>query len=320
MKKETINDLTTEKTELKREIGAFGGVSIIAGIMIGSGIFYLGAYVLQRVGMNSGLALLCWIIGGVISLFGGLAYAEMGAAMPQSGGRVVYLNEAYHPIVGFMNGFVDWLIGGPGSVAALALAMMGVFQPIFHLSDFGCKIAAVVLIFGITAYNMVGVKLASVVQNVSMVAKMVPVAIILLAALFVGHVTPDLSFGSASVYAAENNTSVFSMIALAVVASLWAYEGWTNLNTVAEEMKNPRKNLPLALIIGIGGGHREYDIINTRYVVEGRFAEATLTGKDKTLSDAMEEIISDEFTDLTAKKEEPKMKPKPVRSTAGKER
>ena len=262
MKKETINDLTTEKTELKREIGAFGGVSIIAGIMIGSGIFYLGAYVLQRVGMNSGLALLCWIIGGVISLFGGLAYAEMGAAMPQSGGRVVYLNEAYHPIVGFMNGFVDWLIGGPGSVAALALAMMGVFQPIFHLSDFGCKIAAVVLIFGITAYNMVGVKLASVVQNVSMIAKMVPVAIILLAALFVGHVTPDLSFGSASVYAAENNTSVFSMIALAVVASLWAYEGWTNLNTVAEEMKNPRKNLPLALIIGIGGVTILYALFN----------------------------------------------------------
>ena len=262
MKKETISDLTTEKTELKREIGAFGGVSIIAGIMIGSGIFYLGAYVLQRVGMNSGLALLCWIIGGVISLFGGLAYAEMGAAMPQSGGRVVYLNEAYHPIVGFMNGFVDWLIGGPGSVAALALAMMGVFQPIFHLSDFGCKIAAVVLIFGITAYNMVGVKLASVVQNVSMIAKMVPVAIILLAALFVGHITPDLSFGSASVYAAENNTSVFSMIALAVVASLWAYEGWTNLNTVAEEMKNPRKNLPLALIIGIGGVTILYTLFN----------------------------------------------------------
>ena len=253
MRKETISDLTTEKTELKREIGAFGGVSIIAGIMIGSGIFYLGAYVLQRVGMNSGLALLCWIIGGVISLFGGLAYAEMGAAMPQSGGRVVYLNEAFHPIVGFMNGFVDWLIGGPGSVAALALALMGVFQPIFHLSDFGCKIAAVVLIFGITAYNMVGVKLASVVQNVSMIAKMVPVAIILLA---------DLSFGSAGVYAAENNTSVFSMIALAVVASLWAYEGWTNLNTVAEEMKNPRKNLPLALIIGIGGVTILYTLFN----------------------------------------------------------
>ena len=85
--------------------------------------------------------------------------------------------------------------------------------------------------------------------------------------------------------------------------------------------KNPDQKQPDSLfIIGIGGGHREYDIINTRYVVEGRFAEATLTEKDKTLSDAMEDIISDEFTDLTTPKEEPKMKPKPVRSTAGKER
>ena len=85
--------------------------------------------------------------------------------------------------------------------------------------------------------------------------------------------------------------------------------------------KKPEQNQPDSrFIIGIGGGHREYDIINTRYVVEGRFAEATLTDKDKTLSDAMEDIISDEFTDLTAKKDESKMKPKPVRSTAGKER
>ena len=85
--------------------------------------------------------------------------------------------------------------------------------------------------------------------------------------------------------------------------------------------KKPEQKQPDSrFIIGIGGGHREYDIINTRYVVEGRFAEATLTEKDKTLSDAMEAIISDEFTDLTIKKEEPKMKPKLVRSTAGKER
>ena len=85
--------------------------------------------------------------------------------------------------------------------------------------------------------------------------------------------------------------------------------------------KKPEQNRPDSrFIIGIGGGHREYDIINTRYVVEGRLAEATLTEKDKTLSDAMEDIISDEFTDLTVPKEEPKIKPKPVRSTAGKER
>lgn len=85
--------------------------------------------------------------------------------------------------------------------------------------------------------------------------------------------------------------------------------------------KKPEQKQPdNRFIVGIGGGHREYDIINTRYVVEGRFAKATLTDKDKTLTDTMEDIISDEFTDLTARKEEPTMKPKPVRSAAGKER
>ena len=85
-------------------------------------------------------------------------------------------------------------------------------------------------------------------------------------------------------------------------------------------MKKEQKKDDARWIIGIGGGHREYDIINTRYVVEGRFAEATLTDKDKTLADVMEDIISDEFTDLTVPQEKPKMRPKPVRSTAGKER
>ena len=104
-----LSSLTTEKTEFKREIGVFGGISIIGGIMIGSGIFYLGSYVLQRTGMNSGLALICWLLAGVISLVAGLCYAELGTAMPKAGGRVVYLNEAFHPVVGFMAGFTDWL-------------------------------------------------------------------------------------------------------------------------------------------------------------------------------------------------------------------
>lgn len=84
-----ISELTQEQTEFKRDIGVFGGVSIIGGIMIGSGIFYLGSYVLERTGMNSGLALICWIIAGLISLFGGLCYAELGTAMPKAGGRVI---------------------------------------------------------------------------------------------------------------------------------------------------------------------------------------------------------------------------------------
>ncbi len=153
-----LESLTTEKTEFKREIGVFGGVSIIGGIMIGSGIFYLGSYVLERTGMDSGLALVCWILAGLISLFGGLCYAELGTAMPKAGGRLVYLDEAFHPVVGFMAGFTDWLIGGPGSIAAVSIALMTVFQPYFGLSDFGVKAAAIVLIVAATLYNLVGVR------------------------------------------------------------------------------------------------------------------------------------------------------------------
>ncbi|WP_419023017.1 APC family permease [Emergencia sp.] len=257
-----LKELTTEQTEFKREIGVFGGVSIIGGIMIGSGIFYLGSYVLQRTGMNSGLALICWVIAGIISLFGGLCYAELGTAMPKAGGRVVYLNEAFHPVVGFTAGFTDWLVGGPGSIAAVAIALMEVLRSFFDISGFGIKMGAIVLIVALTAYNLVGVKIASIVQSLSMIAKLVPVGIVMLVALFVGRVSPDLSLGAASDYAAANDTSILSMIAIAVVASLWAYEGWTNLNTVAEEIKNPKRNLPLALIIGIGGVTVLYTLFN----------------------------------------------------------
>lgn len=261
-KEKRLQELTSETTEFKREIGVFGGVSIIGGIMVGSGIFYLGSYVLERTGMNSGMALICWIIAGIISLFGGLCYAELGTAMPRAGGRVIYLNEAFHPVVGFMAGFTDWLVGGPGSIAAVSIALMTVFRSFFDISDFGIKAAAIVLIIAATLYNLVGVKLASFIQSLSMIAKLIPVAIVMLAALFVGKISPDLSLGGAVEHAQATDSSVFGMIAIAVVASLWAYEGWSNLNTVAEEIKNPSRNLPLSLIIGIGGVTILYTLFN----------------------------------------------------------
>jgi len=260
--KDRLAELTSEKTEFKREIGVFGGVSIIGGIMIGSGIFYLGSYVLMRTGMSEGLALLSWIIGGIVSLLGGLCFAELGASMPKAGGMTVYLNEAYHPIIGFLNGFSSWVIGGPGSIAGLAIALPTALKAFTNMSDSGIKIFAVVLTVGLTIYNYFGVKLGSILQNISMIAKLVPIAIILFAALFMGKVTPDLGLAPVVSDGPVSFGKLLSMIAFAVVATLWAYEGWTNLNTVTEEMKEPRKNLPRALIIAIGGITVLYTIFN----------------------------------------------------------
>ena len=257
---ENLEQITTQKIEFKREIGVFSGVSIIGGIMIGSGIFYLGSYVLERTNYNYGLALLAWVLGGIISLFGGLCFAELGSSMPRAGGRTVYLTEAYHPCVGFLSGFADWLIGGPGSIAALSIALPTVLKSFIGINDMGIKVCAIILIIALTIYNCFGVKLSSILQNVSMVAKLIPIVLIMGGALFLGKITPDISIGQQAT--SSSGGSVVSMIAVAIVASLWAYEGWTNLNSLAEEVKNPKRDLPLALIIGIGGITVLYTLFN----------------------------------------------------------
>ncbi|MCF6465009.1 APC family permease [Clostridium sp. Cult2] len=241
--------IKTRDTGFKKEISLFGGVSILGGIMVGSGIFYLGSYVLMRTGMSLGLALLSWVLGGLVSLLGGICYAELGASDPRAGGMTVYLNKAYSPIIGFLNGFTSWLIGGPGSIAAIAIALPSALTAIIPMGEWTIKIVAIGLIVGLTIVNYYGVKFGSKLQNISMVAKLIPIGIIMVLGLLFGKVSPDLSLTPKT--GDVSFGTIISMIAFAVVASLWAYEGWTNLNTVAEELKEPRKNLPLAIIVSI---------------------------------------------------------------------
>ena len=98
----------------KKAIGPFSGISIVAGMVIGSGIYYLGSYVLERTGMSMGWSLVAWIVGGVITLISGLCFAELGASMPVAGGQTIYLSKAYHPVFGFINGFSCFLLVGSG--------------------------------------------------------------------------------------------------------------------------------------------------------------------------------------------------------------
>lgn len=244
-----LNQSKTKDSGFKKEIGLFGGVSILGGIMVGSGIFYLGSYVLMRTGMSLGLALLSWIIGGLVSLLGGISYAELGASDTKAGGLTVYLSKAYSPLVGFLSGFNVWLIAGPGSIAAIAIALPSALNAILPMGQWTIKFVAIALIIGLTFVNYRGVKFGSKVQNLSMIAKLIPIGIIMILGLIFGEVTPDLSLTPKT--GSVGFGTIISMIAFAVVASLWAYEGWTNLNTVAEEVKNPKRNLPLAIIVSI---------------------------------------------------------------------
>ena len=234
-------------SSLKKEIGLFGGISILAGIMIGSGIFVFGSLVLVQVGYAIGLSLLAWLIGGVITLFSGLTYAELGTMFPETGGYYVYLKKAYGSKVAFLSGITSFVLSSSGSIALLALVFAEILSYVVPISNY-IKLIAAGLIILLSVINYFGVKAGAIVQKVFLIAKIIPIFAIIIIGLFMGTESVSLTFtpvGDVSFL------KILSMVGFGVVATLWAYEGWTNLNTVAGEMKNVKRDLPRALIISI---------------------------------------------------------------------
>lgn len=242
-----------QNDDLKREINLFGGISILSGIIVGSGIFFVGSYVFMRTEYSIGLSLLAWLIGGLITLFYVLIYAELGTMLPKAGGYYIYLKEAYGKPIAFMSGFTNFLLASSGSIAALAIAFSLVLHNILIVTIgtgipylLQLMIAAFMIVL-LSVFNFLNVKISTNLLKVFFFLKAIPILIVLVSGLFFGTQTVDLSLSlnGASIF------SVLSMIGFAVIATFWAYEGWTNLNNVAGEIKNPSRNLPLSLIISI---------------------------------------------------------------------
>ncbi len=244
------NNLQIEDTNLRRDLGLFDGANILMGIMVGSGIFYIGSYVLIRSGMSLGLALLVWLLGGIVTLISGLCYAELGAMMPKAGGRYIYLREAYGEGLAFTSGFSSFILGSCGSSAGIAVALVGSMSSVITLTTLQSQLLASGIIVFLTIINILGLKQGKLVQNIFTVGKLIPIGIILFAGLFMGTETVPLTLTNA---ATENLPlgEIIGMVGFGIVATLWAYEGWTNLNVISEEIKNPKRNIPLAIIVSI---------------------------------------------------------------------
>ncbi len=232
---------------LKKEIGLFGGISILAGIMIGSGIFVFGSLILVRVGYSLALSLLAWLLGGIITMFSGLTYAELGTMFPETGGYYVYLKKAYGKKVAFLSGIMNFVLSSSGSIALLSLIFAEILSYVLPISSYIKWIAALMIIM-LSTVHYFGVKFGTIVQKIFLVAKIIPILAIIMIGLFMGTESVNLSLSAAG------DVGVFkllTMIGFGVVGTLWAYEGWTNLNTVAGEMKNAKKDLPKAIVIAI---------------------------------------------------------------------
>jgi len=247
--------------ELRRDLGLWGAISIVIGTVIGSGIFLVPRAMVLRVGSPS-MVFVVWVFGGLLSLCGALSYAELAAAMPEAGGEYVYLREAYGPMWGFLYGWTQMWVAKSGSIATLATAFFyyltnffpnldGIFYTVpLPLGAHGApldlrygQLLAMALILFLAGVNYFGVKIGGDVQIVVTAVKILLIAFIVVA---------GLGFGRAHAPAAASVAHPLTIAGFfaALVAALWAYDGWNNVTMVASEIRQPQRSLPLALIGG----------------------------------------------------------------------
>ena len=244
---------------LPRTLGLGTGVAVVVGIIIGSGIFRVPSPIAAAAGNLTGIALV-WILGGVIALFGALSIAELAAMFPAAGGPYVYLREAYGRPLAFLFGWM-WLLTTPISWAAQSLIFaeyLGFFEP---LPEFVQHLVAAALIVAVAAANYRSVKLGAAIQNLSTGAKVLAIVGLAIAifALAPGGAANPL-------VAAPMGAAHWSGIGIGLVAALWAYDGWENLTTLSGEVRNPQRNLPLALVGGVIVVMIVYLAINAAYL------------------------------------------------------
>ncbi|MGF6375387.1 APA family basic amino acid/polyamine antiporter [Clostridiales Family XIII bacterium PM5-7] len=243
-------------TGLRKELGLFHSVSIVGGIMIGSGIFYVSTYVLSRSGLSAGFAIIAWIVAGLMSLMAALCYAELGTSMPQAGGTYNYISKAYGPGIGFSMGITDFFISQSASISALAVGFATYFSILVPLHQWQVKAMAIAIIVVLSLVNMTGVKKGGNLQNLFMVAKLIPIGIIIVCGFVMGKMNNPMEI------VPGEGISPISAFALAIVAALWAFDGWSSVYIVSEEMKNPKRDLPRAVIIGVLGVTGIYVLFN----------------------------------------------------------
>jgi Amino acid transporters len=280
---------------LSRELGPGQAAAVVVGTVIGSGVFLVPAEMMQAVG-SARLVYLAWIVGGLLSLFGAMTYAELGAMRPQAGGEYVYVRDAYGPLPAFLYAWTWFVIAKPGSIATLTLGIvriLGTFSAFAFFSrpliaspfpvTYGQGFAILVTI-AISALNYLGVKRAGEFQFIFTIVK---VAIIL------GIVVIGFSYNNGSFAHFGESYSLarggMAGFMAALVAALWAYDGWNDLNMVSEEVRNPSRDIPIALIAGVAVVGVLYMLVNA--AVQYVLPAAAIAASERPGSDAIRAVM-----------------------------
>jgi APA family basic amino acid/polyamine antiporter len=312
--------------QLKPGLSLFDSVTLVAGSMIGSGIFIVSADISRQVGTPAAL-LLVWLVAGVMTIAGALAYGELAAMMPQAGGQYVYLREAYGGMWAFMFGWTLLLVIQTGTIAAVAVAFArfaGVMWPVLGSSLWlgaggaglsGERLGAILVIAVLTAANLRGLNMGKWLQNSFTSAKILSLILIVAVGCLIAPSGAAIraNFGSATAFAGSGSFSIASagVFGAAMVGALFSADAWASVTFAAAEVKNPKRDLPLALAFGTGVVIALYILTNIAYLCElpaaGNAAAATVVGRgiahatsDRVAAAAMEVVWGGAGAKITA--------------------
>jgi len=255
-------------TTYARRIGLFSGTLLVVGGIIGSGVFLNPAVVAQRVG-TAPYTMLAWGLGAVIATLGAFIFAELGARAPAAGGGYAYLRDAFGPLPAFLYGWALLLAIASGATAAVAVTFANYAVPLLGLAAGTERLLAIGAIGVFTVINILGVAPGAVVQNVFTLLKLAAIAMLIVVGLFVAGdpaVVVPAAAAAAPLDVPQGSLAVAVAIGTALVPVLFAYGGWQQANFVAEEMVDPRRDLPRALIIGVLIVAAAYVLANVTYL------------------------------------------------------
>ena len=247
--------------ELARSLGLISAISIVIGTCIGSGVFFKPAKVFLNAGsFKMGIA--AWVFAGIITLFAALTTAEIASAIPQTGGMFAYLKELYGEHIAFMLGWAQTLIYTPATVAAMSVMIAGMISALMvmfggtAISATGLKIIAIVVIIIMVTHNSFSVKIGGAIQVGATFLKLIPLVLMIVAGLFIGKLNPASAVIPASVFTGSKGFGA------ALIACMWAYDGWNTVANMGGEMKDPKKDLPKAIIYGLTIVMLVYTLVN----------------------------------------------------------
>ncbi len=261
------HDTNKEEIGLIRQLGLFDSTMIFIGIVIGSGIFLTTGIIAESI-PSATLILIAWLFGGLLTFIGALIYAELGTAMPEAGGQYVYLREAYGTLSAFLYGWILFLVYISGSIAFLGVAFseylgyffphlgsenilistpMSIFGSSFDYTISSGQLIAILIILLISAVNYFGVLFGKIIQNIFTIIKIGTVLIFIVIGFTTTQNTQiDFSFNPADLSLSQLTIG----FGVSLIAVSYAFDGWNNINFVASEIKNPKRNLPFSLFYG----------------------------------------------------------------------